>query len=893
LSESLTDREQCDWGVTELTMESTARALLHHCLATSPASEALMVSIMEVKTPDTVVDKFCPPTTSLARFETAIFGLLEAAWHPARTVKHNYDYLLTLTQQIKRKNYEAAQKGIGSYIADIYNRVMVTFKDCPTETQKRVMLAGAETLYSQVRGVVGNKAFAQLFGLRNMGRPNIQMAKTTSSSGISTLSMSRVGLSIRQDRPVAVYVSSSENKAIATELGRTNHADLDTKILYQQVMKDVQPYTRIFIITSSPLPALSDNFISSIGSAQSSGVTVNVILVDAAHGDQKGGAGMPRRSQDLYNILTTFSQGKLYQATRGEVPLFIPLIEYALIESQSLITSRVVNEPHVEFSIPADRSMKAVTVEATCKSGGVPKIRVFEPQTRRNHFEYVEMVKVGSLGFWLIEDVIPGKWTFELSCDGSDVGPIAYDVRAESSINFQLDHTAFTEDAHDLVIKSLSLPKLRIKSAGTLSATEAHQYHQVVSQRGQVAKLKKSGGENNRPEIDYGWMPTDYDEGDADFMEDKALHNPIPQKSSLGFGQPSLSHITAIDENNDVVHREFPNLDENRLQVKSKVAELDFQPGSTVHVTIRVHNNGEQLHLTATDYEGWVEKVTPTSTSAQDQVTIVSVTLTAPLDARIGAETTVTVTAINNVLEGIDSTKFVISVGQTETPEVKKMLVDSNIENRFGRTIVQSRVYNQHRAPRDAVFSVFLPDAAFITSYRLFIRNHTFEGEIIEPKHLGRPTDWVSPSTVVMEDEHEWRVKVRMDSWDNALFELIYDQPLMKQNGKYPYKVDLQGRQKIDDVDIQVALYDEDGIKEVQMIHDDEEDLDDDFAGAGLVPRDGLQSLGRDHRLSFADELTSAAIQIDDTRKSATISFSPSKAKQDIIDMSRSLGAHC
>ena len=108
------------------------------------------------------------------------------------------------------------------------------------------------------------------------------------------------------------------------------------------------------------------------------------------------------------------------------------------------------------------------------------------------------------------------------------------------------------------------------------------------------------------------------------------------------------------------------------------------------------------------------------------------------------------------------------------------MLVDSNIENRFGRTIVQSRVVNQHRFPRDAVFSVFLPQSAFITSYQLYIRNHTFKGEIIEPKHLGAPTDWVSPSTVVMEDEHEWRVKVRMAEWDECVFELIYNQERLK-----------------------------------------------------------------------------------------------------------------
>ena len=57
-----------------------------------------------------------------------------------------------------------------------------------------------------------------------------------------------------------------------------------------------------------------------------------------------------------------------------------------------------------------------------------------------------------------------------------------------------------------------------------------------------------------------------------------------------------------------------------------------------------------------------------------------------------------------------------------------------------------------------------------------------------------------------------------MEKWDEALFELIYDQPLSKSNGKHPYNVNLQGHQKIDELDIQVALYDEDGIKDVAVI---------------------------------------------------------------------------
>ena len=167
--------QNCKWTVTDLTMESTARALLHYCLATAPASEQLMTEIEEVKTPDAVVEKFCHSTGSLTRFQSSIFDLLDATWRPDRNVNQNYDFLLTLTDKVKMKNYEAARRAIGSFLADIYRRV-VQGTECPTPAQQRMIMAGAETLYSQVRGIVGNQNFARLFGLkfrvRNVSQKN-------------------------------------------------------------------------------------------------------------------------------------------------------------------------------------------------------------------------------------------------------------------------------------------------------------------------------------------------------------------------------------------------------------------------------------------------------------------------------------------------------------------------------------------------------------------------------------------------------------------------------------------------------------------------------------------------------------------------------------------------
>ena len=92
--------ESCDWTITDLTMESTARALLHYCLATAPASENLISEIDDVKTPDGVVEKFCHATGSSTRFQSSLFDLLDASWHPDRDVTQNYDFLLSLADKV-------------------------------------------------------------------------------------------------------------------------------------------------------------------------------------------------------------------------------------------------------------------------------------------------------------------------------------------------------------------------------------------------------------------------------------------------------------------------------------------------------------------------------------------------------------------------------------------------------------------------------------------------------------------------------------------------------------------------------------------------------------------------------------------------------------------------
>lgn len=103
LASAQQSQNDCDWSVTNLLMESSSRALLHYCLATSPASEEMVDIDDEIKTPSAVIEKYCHSTGALTRFHSAIMNILDGTWHPTSqtNTKSDYDFLVTLTDNIK------------------------------------------------------------------------------------------------------------------------------------------------------------------------------------------------------------------------------------------------------------------------------------------------------------------------------------------------------------------------------------------------------------------------------------------------------------------------------------------------------------------------------------------------------------------------------------------------------------------------------------------------------------------------------------------------------------------------------------------------------------------------------------------------------------------------
>jgi hypothetical protein len=415
----------------------------------------------------------------------------------------------------------------------------------------------------------------------------------------------------------------------------------------------------------------------------------------------------------------------------------VRLIELSLTEGQASVLSRNSNKAAASFHVALDSTIKSLTLEAFCHGGGAPRV------TFENHNSaMIPLVKHERLdfAFFLVRELaLPGRYSLNITCESEG---LSVDVKAETNVQFRVIPENQSER---LVVKSLSLDRAKIQKT-TIKQGHTKQHFAVLEDLGSLVKLKKSGNLINLPEDDdeLPFFP--------DFIIPKALDLSIIQ---------SAVEIDAEGENGEAIHREETQFI-SKIEVEGDVANMDFQPGETATIRVRVHNRNKLLHLTATDFEGWLSSISPSSTRPEDEFTNVEILVTAPSDVKIGSETQITITARDDYLISLDSASFSLSVGQTENPTVKKMVVETNIDNRFGRTIVQSKVQNSHPTPRDAVFSVFLPDSAFITSYKLFIRNHTYQGEIIDPVHADKKTDWLSPSTVVPDknDDHEWKVKV-------------------------------------------------------------------------------------------------------------------------------------
>lgn len=77
---------------------------------------------------------------------------------------------------------------------------------------------------------------------------------------------------------------------------------------------------------------------------------------------------------------------------------------------------------------------------------------------------------------------------------------------------------------------------------------------------------------------------------------------------------------------------------------------------------------------------------------------------------------------------------------------IYKLHVTSNITNRFAHTLINSKVKNYERTAAEAIFSVIIPDTAYISGFMLEVDGKKYEAHVKEKgeaKNIYNQVRWV------------------------------------------------------------------------------------------------------------------------------------------------------
>ncbi|XP_030061591.1 inter-alpha-trypsin inhibitor heavy chain H4 isoform X2 [Microcaecilia unicolor] len=151
--------------------------------------------------------------------------------------------------------------------------------------------------------------------------------------------------------------------------------------------------------------------------------------------------------------------------------------------------------------------------------------------------------------------------------------------------------------------------------------------------------------------------------------------------------------------------------------------------------------------------------------------------------------------------------------------DIYSVHVDCQVSSRFARSVITSRVVNRANESREALFEVELPKTAFITNYSMTIDGVVYPGTIKEKKEAqqqydtavsrGQSASLVKATGRKMEN---FEVSVNIAAAGKVVFELVYEELLKRQLGKYELLIKVKPKQLVKHFQIDVHIFEPQGI---------------------------------------------------------------------------------
>ncbi|KAK4880105.1 hypothetical protein RN001_008251 [Aquatica leii] len=146
-------------------------------------------------------------------------------------------------------------------------------------------------------------------------------------------------------------------------------------------------------------------------------------------------------------------------------------------------------------------------------------------------------------------------------------------------------------------------------------------------------------------------------------------------------------------------------------------------------------------------------------------------------------------------------------------PQIYQMTIKSKISNRFAHTDVTSKVRNFANKPQEAVFSIILPDSAFISGFVMEVDGKNYTAYVKEKEEAKRTYDEAVSSglsaahvAVSARDSNRFTVNVNIEPQKKAAFYLRYEQLLNRLGGRYEQVINIHPGQPVKDLNVEVLI---------------------------------------------------------------------------------------
>jgi len=147
------------------------------------------------------------------------------------------------------------------------------------------------------------------------------------------------------------------------------------------------------------------------------------------------------------------------------------------------------------------------------------------------------------------------------------------------------------------------------------------------------------------------------------------------------------------------------------------------------------------------------------------------------------------------------------------TPIIRSLHVTSNIKYRYATTLISSKVVNPSNVSGEAVFTVTLPDSAFISEFLMDIKGKVYKAYVKKKEEAKKDYDqavaagqFAGHVALDARDSNQFTVSTNIEGNGKVIFNLTYEELMDRNLGVYTNTINLNPQQIVNDMSVTVNI---------------------------------------------------------------------------------------